>query len=88
MAPEVQNWILTGIVAFMLMVGWWSARTWIMTIIRELKELTRAVHELSKANIKQTAEIDNLTKRVDTSNDRLNDHSIRIKNLEIKNGNE
>jgi len=86
MSPETQVWILTALAGFLMMAGWWSVRTWIQKIDKKFDQLIEAVQKQSEANIKQSGEINSLSKRVDTSETRLNDHSNRIKNLEIKNG--
>jgi len=83
---DIQVWILTGLVGSLLILGWWSARNWITTISEKIDQLITAVQKQSESNIKQAVEINNLTKRVDTADNRLNDHSKRIKNIEIKQG--
>lgn len=87
MTTEVQNWILTGAVAFLLMVNWWSVRNWMGAVTKKIDQLIEAVHKLSESNIRHAGEINSLSRRVDTADRRLNDHSNRIKHLEIKTGN-
>ncbi|MFK5855382.1 MAG: hypothetical protein QM503_04560 [Bacteroidota bacterium] len=88
MSAEAQNWILTGLVGFMLMAGWWSARSWIQTVTNKIDQLIMAVQKQSESNVRQSSEINNISKRIDTSEVRLNDHSKRLNNIEIKIGNE
>ncbi|MDP2723199.1 MAG: hypothetical protein Q8O72_10610 [Bacteroidales bacterium] len=83
---EFQNWLLSGIILLLLTFGWWSARNWIQTITAKIDQLITAVQDQTMANIRQAGEISNLTKRVDTTDKRLEDHSNRIKHLEIKTG--
>lgn len=83
---EIQNWILSGLMALMLMIGWWSVRSWIQTITNKIDHLITSVQNLTMSNVRQAGDINNLSKRVDTADNRLNDHSNRIKHLEIKTG--
>jgi len=86
MTPETQVWILTALVGFFMTAGWWSVRKWIQSIDMKFDKLIEAVQKQSEANIRQSGDINSLSTRVFTSEQRLNDHSKRINKLEIKAG--
>lgn len=83
MVTEVQNWILFGVTGLLLTIVWFSLRRWVVRIDKKFDELIRAVNDLIISNEKQNVEILNITKRVDCHDKRLNDHSKRIRNIEI-----
>ena len=85
---EVQIWVLSGLVTLLLIVVWFSVRNWVKRIDVKFDALIKAVQSQTVANVKQAGEINGLTKRIDVGETRLDDHSKRIRKIEIKTGNE
>lgn len=70
-------WIYRAIIAGAIAIIWWVVKRWVGQISGKFDELIKAVKEMAEVNIKQEL-------RIGTLEERANDHSNRIRNLEIK----
>ena len=75
-------WIYRGLIGLLLLVLWWVIRSAWNQLNEKFDKLIEAVERANVENIKQTKDIENLEKRVDTHDERLNDHSKRILKIE------
>jgi hypothetical protein len=80
---DVKTWILSGVSGVLLMVLWWLVRRGINGIYERLDKMINQNNAFGKALIKQGGRISNLERRTDINERRLNDHSGRIRKLEI-----
>jgi len=77
-------WFYRGALAVFFAILYFLFQKWIGRIDKRFDELIEAVNDISKSLVRQSVEIGNLTKRVDSNDKRLYDHSRRLRNMENK----
>lgn len=83
MELEVKVWILTVVVAVLGGVIAWVARVSIKSILERLDKLISQNNAFGKALIRQHGEINGLKDKVNRNEKRLNEHSERIRKIEL-----
>ena len=81
---EVKIWVLTGVVTALATLLLVVFKMSLQRIIARLDKLIDEVRELTKNTGVHRKEIDQLIERNQQQDERLNGHSQRIRNLEIK----
>lgn len=91
MAQQFAYWLITGIITALLGVVWYAFTQWrksindgISQVNEKLDELIKTIKDLGEVSIENREQISNLTKITDTHEQRLNDHSKRIRDVELK----
>ncbi len=79
---EFEIWVYRGLVGVFLAVLYFLFQKWVKRIDSKFDTLIEAVQEQSKEAVRQSGEISNLTKRVDSNDKRLYDHSKRLRTIE------
>lgn len=87
---ELLIWVITGfmvlllvIVARLLYIAWYAFTSWRDSLEAKLSELIEGIQRLVNDNTSTKSELRNLTKRVDTHEGRINNHSNRVRSIEI-----
>lgn len=80
---ELKVWILSGITGALIVVIWWIVRRGITGIYTRLDKMIQQNHAFGRALIKQSGRLSTLERRTEVNERRLNDHSGRIRQLEI-----
>jgi membrane protein implicated in regulation of membrane protease activity len=80
---EFEIWVYRGLITALIIVLYYLFQRWIRRIDQRFDELIKAVQKQNEQAIRQSGEILNLTKRVDTCCKRLDDHSKRIRMIEM-----
>lgn len=83
-SDSIRMWILSGLSGFLLVVLWWSIRTWIQSVTTRLDKLIEQNEQYSTKLVEHEEEIGGLSKRIDVNDRRLDDHSKRIRVIENK----
>ena len=81
---QILLWIVTGVLSFVMPLIVWLAKTGFNRIISKFDELIRQNYYFNAELIKQGGKISNLTERIQHNEKRLENHSERIRILEIK----
>jgi hypothetical protein len=78
---DFEIWIYRALVSILVIViGWYLQK-----LVLKIDELICTIQELAKNDVKQAAQIDNINDRLRVTDGRLNDHSQRIRTIEINN---
>lgn len=85
---EIKVWILTSVLAIVVVVMGFLLKMWFRQIITRLDELVEEMKGISQVAAVQEQQIKNINDQIGESRQRLNNHSERIRNLEIKNHNQ
>lgn len=80
----VKVWMLTGILASGFTVILFAARIIATRFGSKMDILIKSVEKLTMVTAKQSEQIKTLYNREEINKNRLNDHSVRIRNLEHK----
>lgn len=81
---EVYIWVLSGVLGFVVTVGTIILSSVARNLGRKLESLTDSIERLNVCTATQTEQIKTLFNDKQTTERRLNDHSDRIRHLEIK----
>lgn len=79
-------WVLSGVLGFLITVGTLILSTVAKNLGQKLETLTESIQELNVCTARQTEQIKTLFSDKEITDRRLNDHSDRIRTLEIKGG--
>lgn len=75
---DFEIWIYRALATLAaLFIGWYAKK-----LIAKIDELICTIQELAKNDVKQANQIDNIHDRLRVNDNRLNDHSQRIRKLE------
>ena len=78
---EFEIWLYRSLIAILvLLVGWYMQK-----LIAKIDELITTIQELAKNDVKQAQQIENIHDRLRVNDVRLDDHSQRIRKLEVVN---
>lgn len=80
---EIQVWVLIPVVSVLLSFVWWTFRYMVSSINDRLDKLINQNEETGKELTRQNSEIVNIKSDVKTHDIRLNDHSHRIREIEL-----
>lgn len=87
MAESFILYIITGIITVSAAVIWWTFRSWANRIDAKFDMLIKSIQSLGVKDAKQDEQLSQIREHQITQNDRLNDHTNRIRHIEIKQGN-
>lgn len=76
-------WMYRGIIAVLLMISWYFIRVWAKRIEEKFDTVIKTLQDMGLKNKEQTMLIQNLMDNKKSVGNRLNDHSKRIRNLEL-----
>lgn len=78
---DFELWVYRALVSVLVIViGWYMQK-----LVVKIDELICTIQELAKNDVKQAADIDHINDRLRVTDGRLNDHSQRIRTIEINN---
>lgn len=80
---DIKTWILTGLVTAGAVVLWWLIRQGVVGIYKRLDKMINQNQAFGRALIRQSGRLSTLERRTEVNEKRLNDHSGRIRRLEI-----
>lgn len=80
---EFEIWVYRGLIAALIILLYYLFQRWIRRIDGKFDELIKAVQRQNEQAIRQSGEINNLTKRVDSNCERLDDHAKRLRSMEL-----
>lgn len=80
---EFEIWIYRGLIGFVIMVLWYFIRRWSVKIDQKFDKIIDAVNKVGLRNEEQNGQIEILNRVQATHEKRLNDHSERLRNIEI-----
>ena len=81
-------YIITAIITASAAVIWWTFRSWANRIDAKFDMLIKSIQDLGVKDAKQDEQLGQIREHQRTHDTRLNDHSERIRNIEIQHGNE
>lgn len=79
---EFEVWIYRALIAGFFVVVFYLFKQWSTKIDRKFDQLIEAINNLRIDTARQNSEIFNVTKRIDSHDTRLGDHSKRIRTIE------
>jgi hypothetical protein len=82
--PDIIIWILTGVVGVLLAGLWFSIKKWIDGINRRIDDMMAQLIMISKQNVGFEKDIMRLDKSQNSQDERMRDHSYRIRDVENK----
>ena len=80
---ELKVWILSAVIGAGAVLLWWIIRKAIDGVYSRLDRMIEQNEETSKALVEHASELKSLDRRITVNENRLNDHSKRIRQLEI-----
>lgn len=80
---QVAFWVITGLGGLMVAVIGYGLKNWKTVIEGKIDEALHELKTISSATISQQGRIDAQDDRIRNNENRLNDHSKRLRNLEI-----
>ena len=80
---ELKVWILSTVIGAGAVLLWWIIRKAIDGVYARLDRMIEQNEETSKALVEHASELKSLDRRITVNENRLNDHSKRIRQLEI-----
>lgn len=76
---EFEIWIYRALATILVVAAGWYMKK----LIFKIDELIETIQELAKNDVKQAQQIDNIHDRLRVQDNRLNDHSKRIRIIEV-----
>jgi hypothetical protein len=80
--PDIAVWVLTGVVAAMGLILWWSIRAWVKGINRQIAEIMQELKVVGNKNIGFEKDIARIDRYYDEQNKRFHDYSERMRGVE------
>ncbi len=84
MKPDIVIWILGAVISALFTITWFSIRNWITSTNHKLDELINKMGELTEVLAGHNERLKSIDLRFKEHGNRLNDHSHRIRKLEIE----
>lgn len=84
MTFSYEFWLITSIITVLFIIAFWFFRNWATHIDTKFDKLIKEVRELNKADVRKEEKIQQIIDHNSEQDKRINDHSERIRNIEIK----
>lgn len=81
-SADLSNYILSGAVIVLGTIMWWSIRSWIKGVNKEISEMRDELRTVGNKNVGFEKDISRLDRQYDSVDKRMHDYSERIREIE------